>query len=278
MKSIGVIGLGIIGGAWARRYHAAGKLAGTWNRSPKPEAPKWNASLEALVEAADFLQIVVADPPAVEGLLTRMLPKLGPGKYVIQSSTIDPASSLRFQKLVRSTGAHYVEAPFTGSKPAAEEGKTVFFLGADAEDIKMVEPLLRLISETRFVIGTGQQAATVKLAMNLNLAAQMEAFCESLTLVRRAGISDETYFSVLAKNASQSGLAKMKEAKLKEGNFDPQFSVKHMFKDMRLASASAGGHEYPILETVRKRLQAADAEGYGNLDYCILIKLLEKKS
>ena len=125
MKTIGVLGLGIIGGTWARRYAAAGVLAGTWNRTPQPAAPAWKDKPEAVAAAADVVQIVVADPPAVEGVLQRILPQLGPGKTVVQSSTIDPASSAKFAQLVRRRGASYVEAPFTGSKPAAEARKTV---------------------------------------------------------------------------------------------------------------------------------------------------------
>jgi 3-hydroxyisobutyrate dehydrogenase-like beta-hydroxyacid dehydrogenase len=273
---IGILGLGIIGQAWARRYAAAGVLSGVWNRTPQPEAVAWKHTPAAVAEASDILQIVVADPPAVEGVLLHLLPCLKAGKFVVQSSTIDPASSARFRALVQETGARYIEAPFTGSKPAAEEGKTVFFLGGAEEDIATVTPVLALVSETRFTIGTGEQAAAVKLAMNLNLAAQMEAFSESLSFVRRAGISDDVYFAVLAKNASYSGLAKLKEPKLRAGDFAPQFSVKHMHKDMRLASASAkgGAEAYPLLELVRERLRQAESQGMGNDDFCSLIRLM----
>ena len=132
MKTIGVIGLGIIGGTWAKHYAAAGVLAGCWNRTPQPAMPHWKDTPEAVAAAADAVQIVVADPPAVQGVLDRILPRLGPGKVVIQSTTIDPASSDRFRAQVEARGARYLEAPFTGSKPAAEQRKTVYYLGGPA--------------------------------------------------------------------------------------------------------------------------------------------------
>jgi len=274
MKTIGILGLGIIGGTWARRYAAAGVLAGSWNRTPQPAAPAWKDTPEAVAAVADVVQIVVADPPAVEGVLQRILPQLKPGKTVVQSSTIDPASSVQFAKLVRNRGAGYVEAPFTGSKPAAEEGKIVFYLGGPAADLDAVEPLLQVVSETRFRIGTGEQASALKLAMNLNIAAQMEALSESLTFARRAGIGDDVYFTALAKNVSYSGLTKLKEAKLRAADFAPQFSVKHMHKDMRLAAATAAGADYPVLQTVRIRLAAAEERGLGDEDFSALLRLL----
>lgn len=274
MKTIGVVGLGIIGGAWARRYAAAGVLAGTWNRTPQPAAPAWKQTPEAVAEVADVIQIVVADPPAVTAVLKRLQPKLGPAKLVVQSSTIDPASSVRFAALVRGTGARYVEAPFTGSKPAAEEGKTVYYLGGDPADLAEIEPLLQAVSTTRIRIGTCEQAAALKLAMNLNLAVMLEGLCEALTFARRAGITDDTFFAALAGNAGYSPFARLKEPKLRASDFSPQFSVKHMHKDMRLASATAGAGRLPLLEAVRERLRLAEAKGSADEDFSALVKLL----
>jgi 3-hydroxyisobutyrate dehydrogenase-like beta-hydroxyacid dehydrogenase len=274
-KTIGIIGLGIIGGTWARHYHAAGVLAGTWNRTPQPDFPQWQATPEAVVTAADVVQIVVADPPAVESILARILPVLGPGKVVVQSSTIDPASSTQFATLVTARGARYLEAPFTGSKPAAEAKQTVYYLGGDAALIAELEPLLTLVSAVRFHIGSNEQAATLKLAMNLNISAHMEGLCEALALVRRAGVGDDVFFNALGKNVSYSGVTKLKEPKLRAGDYAPQFSVKHMLKDMRLAARIPGGDALPVLAAVRDRLAQADRAGYADEDFSALMKLLK---
>lgn len=239
----------------------------------KPHAPRWKATAMEVAAAADVTQIVVADPPAVSSLLDAILPALGPGKAVVQSSTIDPESAAAFEARVRATGASYIESPFTGSKPAAESGTIVFFMGGDTSALDAVEPLLALVSETRFRLPSVRQAAALKLAMNLNIAGQMEALSESLTFARRAGIDDDFYFQVLAKNVSNSGLARLKEGKLKTCDFAPQFSVKHMHKDMRLAEAT-GGVRMPLLETVRECLARAEAQGMGNDDFSSLIRLL----
>ncbi|HSY54223.1 MAG TPA: NAD(P)-dependent oxidoreductase [Opitutaceae bacterium] len=273
-KTIGVIGLGIIGGVWTRNYAADGRLAGCWNRTPQPQMPAWKNSPGEVAAAADVIQIVVADPPAVEGILEKILPQLGPGKIVVQSSTIDPASSEKFSAQVAARGARYLEAPFTGSKPAAENRQMVFFLGGDAELVAEVEPLLALISAHRFHVGTGVQAASIKLALNLNILAQMEGLNEALTMSRRAGLSDDLFFRVLEKNVGYSPFVKLKEPKLRTGDFSPQFSVKHMHKDMRLASATVGAGRMPLLEAMRERLKLAEERGGANEDFSSLIKLL----
>ncbi len=276
MQKIGVIGLGIIGGTWARHYEAAGALAGAWNRTPKPDFPRWKGGPAEVAAAAEVIQIVVADPPAVRDILKRMLPELSPGRVVVQSSTIDPASSEEFQRMVAARGARYLEAPFTGSKPAAEQRQTVFYLGGDPELAAWLDPLLGLVSSTRLLVGTTAQASALKLAMNLNLAAQMEGLIEALTLARRAGVSDEHFFQALAKNAGYSGLVKLKEQKLRDGDYSPQFSVKHMLKDMRLASAMPSGRGLPSLEVLCGRLAAADKAGMAEEDFSALIKVLTR--
>ena len=91
-KTIGVIGLGIIGSVWARHYAAAGALAGAWNRTAQPDSPSWKTTAAEVARAADVIQIVVADPAAVRAVLGQIAPELGAGKIVVQSSTIDPAT------------------------------------------------------------------------------------------------------------------------------------------------------------------------------------------
>lgn len=275
MKTIGVLGLGIIGRVWAGHYADAGVLRGAWNRTPKSDCPKWQSSAEAVAREAEVIQIVVADPPAVSEILDTILPFLDSSKTVVQSSTIDPDSSETFQQRVTGRGARYLEAPFTGSKPAAEQKQTIFYLGGDAGLIEELEPLLALVSTTRFRIGTNRQATALKLAMNLNIAAQMQGLAEALTLVRRAGVSDETFFTVMAKNAGYSGLTKLKEPKLRQGDFSPQFSIKHLLKDLRLASKMNGCEDFPLLDTLRDQLATADRQGLGNEDFSAMVKLME---
>lgn len=273
---VGVLGLGIIGSVWARHFHEAGRLAACWNRTRREEKPQWKSNPGEVVDASRIVFIVVADPPAVEGLLNQIFPRLTARHTVIQSSTIDPESSDRFHRRVAEAGARYLEAPFTGSKPAAEARKLVFYLGGEKRLIDEVESVLALISETRFAIGMPRQAAALKLAMNLQIAIMAEALCESLTFAREAGIDNDTYFEVLKKNVAWSGLAALKEPKLIARDFTPQFSVKHMHKDMRLAvGAAKGSLSLPLTQAVKQCLERAASAGSADEDFIALIKSLE---
>ena len=272
-QTVSVLGLGIIGSIWAGHYREAGVLAACWNRTPQPGADGWMDDPAAAARAADVVQLCLYDPDSVREVLERIRPSLGPGRTVVQSSTIDPESAEEFAAFVRATGAAYIEAPFTGSKPAAAEKKTVFYLGGGADDLESVDTLLGVISRKRFRFGTPRQAATIKLAMNLQISAITEALCEGVAWARKAGVDDGQFFEVLRENVAWSGLAALKEPKIREGDFSPQFSVKNMSKDMRLASESAP-LDLPSLGLVRERLEAAAEAGFGEEDFAALLKVL----
>ena len=140
--------------------------------------------------------------------------------------------------------------------------------------IAELESTLALVSGARLHIGDHRQAAALKLAMNLNIAVQTQALIEARALAASAGIGDEVFYGALSKNVGYSGLVKLKEPKLRAGDFSPQFSVKHLHKDLRLASLAAGCAELPALDAVREQLKTAEARGFGDEDFIALAKVL----
>lgn len=275
---IAVLGLGIIGSAWAKNLIADGHEVRCWNRTAR-EFPNYFASIQDAVDGAQAVFIVVADPPAVQAILEQIQPQLGAGMLVIQSSTVSAQWTLRFAGQVQQTGAAYLEAPFTGSKLAAAQRQTVYYLGGDAEVIEMARPVLQPISSALMHIGTLGSASTLKLAMNMNVAGVAQSLCESLAFCRAAGISDEVYFGALARNASRSGIADLKEPKLRQHDYSAQFSLKHMAKDLRLALEAAD--ELAVsLEQIGHLKAIYDrgiAAGWSEDDFIGLIRISEKK-
>ena len=275
--NITVLGLGIIGSAWAKNLIADGHNVRCWNRTPK-DFPNFDPSIEDAVDQADVIFIIVSDPPAVQSLLDQISAKLVPGQLVIQSSTISSKWTLLFADQVRKTGAEFLEAPFTGSKPAAEQRKTVYYLGGDAEIVERGRLILAPISSTILHIGPLGSASTLKLAMNLNIAGVIQTLCESLALCRGAGITDDTYFGALASNASRSGIADLKEPSLRQRDYSPQFSLKHMAKDLHLALETAEELSLLLEQTTHLKniYDRGMAAGWSDDDYIGLMRLLDK--
>jgi 3-hydroxyisobutyrate dehydrogenase-like beta-hydroxyacid dehydrogenase len=273
-ERVGVIGLGIIGSVWARHYAEGGVLTATWNRSPKADVPRAVASAREVARSARVLHLVVADPPAVEQILTAIEPELGPEHLLLQSTTIDPQSSRIFAARVKARGASYVEAPFMGSRPAAEQKKVVLMLGGEERAVARAEPIIKLLTEQCFRVGDEPQASALKLSFNLYVAINMEGICESLNLARQSGLSEESYFRILEKTALWSGFHAMKEPKLRNADFAPQFSIKHMLKDIRLATELARDGSTPLGVGVLERLRQSAERGLTEEDMSALIKTL----
>jgi len=278
MMKIAVLGLGIIGSAWAKNLIADGHDVRCWNRTPK-DFPNYHASIQEAVDGVEVIIIVVADPPAVQSVLDQIRPKLGPGVLVIQSSTISAHWTRLFAEQVQRTGALFLEAPFTGSKLAAEKRQTVYYLGGEPEIVEKARPILDPISSAILHIGPLGSASSLKLAMNINIAGIAYSLCESLTLSRAAGIPDDVYFNALARNVAHSGVSDLKEPKLRQRDYSPQFSLKHMAKDIRLALETAADLSVPLEQTGRLK-QIYDqgmAAGWSEDDFIGLMRLVDKK-
>lgn len=270
--NVGIIGLGLIGSIWARHLEEDGLLAAAWNRTPKPEFPKWTPNVSDVSDQSDLLILCLADPPAVRSVLERLAPRLSARHAILQTSTIDPSSSAAFDQLVRARGAAYIEAPFTGSKPGAETRRTVFYFGGDAAEIARVQPVIDRLSRQQHRVGSGPQAAAFKLASNLAIAAQIAGLCEARALALNAGIADETFFDLLRSNMAWSRAMELKEPKLRTGDFSPQFAVRHMLKDLRLARDS-GVAPMKVCDAVIAKLESAVARGEADLDFSAIAKV-----
>ena len=277
--NISVLGLGIIGSIWAKNLIADGHAVRCWNRTPK-EFPHFHPSIQEAVDGAEAIFIVVADPTAVQSVLDQILPKLAPGTLVIQSSTISAHWTRIFAEQVRRTGAEFLEAPFTGSKIAAEKRQTVYYLGGEPAVIEKARPILAPISSAIIHIGPLGSASTLKLAMNLNVAGVAQSLCESLALCRSSGIPDDVYFKALGLNVSHSSLADLKESKLRDHDYSPQFSLKHMAKDLRLTVETAAELALSLEQTkhLKDTYDRGMAAGWSEEDFIGLMRLIDKRN
>jgi 3-hydroxyisobutyrate dehydrogenase-like beta-hydroxyacid dehydrogenase len=275
--NVSIFGLGIIGSIWAEHFRRDGFEVRGWNRSPK-SASYFTPDARSAARDADALLIVVADPPAVQSVLDQIQPVLHAPQLVIQSSTISPEASRQFAAQVEATGAAFLEAPFTGSKPGAEQRKLIFYCGGEPDVMARARPVLQRLATGMELVGPVGSASALKLAMNMNIALVAEALCESLAFARAAGISDERFFATLKLNVSHSGVAALKESKLLAGDFSPQFALKHQAKDLRLALGAAGNLTMPQTRALTKLCEAGVRAGLGEDDFIGLVRLLEKSA
>ncbi len=116
-----------------------------------------------------------------------------------------------------------------------------------------------------------------KLTQNLILSNILQAFNEGIVLSTKAGIDPELMLEILNNSAAKSGLISYKAPYVFKRDFTTNFSTKWMHKDVGLAldSAQERGVPLPLTSITRQMFQAAISEGYGELDMCSTIQVLE---
>jgi 3-hydroxyisobutyrate dehydrogenase and related beta-hydroxyacid dehydrogenases len=270
-QAIGVIGLGIIGSRVAAAVRRAGYEAWVWNRSPKPE-PNFLASPAEVAETADIILLFVPDGPALIETMKALEPALAARHIVVNHATVSPAEVKEAAKIAAGKSAGFLDAPFTGSREAAEAGSMVYFVGGPKELLDRVRPVLSASSSDILEIGEIGQASLLKLATNVVAAATVEAFAEALALVNRGGVPSAKFVEALARHGVRSNLASMKVPAMITGDFEPRFALKHMFKDMQLAldAGRETGVELPVAAASAAALMSGIEKGWGDLDFAAI--------
>lgn len=223
---------------------------------------------------------MLADPEAVrtcyegpDGLLAGM----GPGAIVIDASTISKPATLRLAAQVADAGGDFLDAPVTGSRNEAENGSLRFLTGGDPRVIAAARPVLECMG-TVVPMGPVGMGITAKLVNNLVVAASLQAFNEGMVLAVRAGLDPDVMFSLLMSNPrARIGMAELKGPTILRGDFTPNFLLRLMRKDVRLALETAADLNVPLpaLEAVKRVFDASMEEGHGEEDFSAIIKHLE---
>src|SRR5437588_9529767 len=272
-KSVGVIGLGIIGRGIAGHLRRKGFSVFVWNRSPQP-VPNFVGSPGEVAQLCNYIQIFVSDDEALLQTVEQLGESLTSRHVVLAHSTVAPDSMRAAAEIVERRGSRFVEAAFTGSKPAAEKGELVYYVGGSDAVLQEARPILEASSKEIIHIGEIGQASAIKIATNMITAASVQAAAEALALVQALGVPLEKFVEAMRANASYSGTLAMKLPKMIERKFEPQFSVKHMLKDMQLASQIGLSNYLDLGVTAAARDQLLEQMqwGHGDDDYSSAVR------
>ena len=279
--SVGFIGLGLMGHPMAANLLKAGHSLTVWNRTASrgddlvAQGAKRAGSPRELAAASEVVITIVSDPPALESVLwgeSGVFAGLKRGSLIIESSTVSPALERRASASAVAQGSELLEAPVTGGTWGAEKGELVFMTGGDAATLKRAEPVLGAMGKRWFHLGPIGAGQTVKLAMNLLLDLEVEAFAEALALVTRAGVPGQSLFEVMQSSMGRSGVLDLKGANMLKGEYKPSFPLRLMHKDVSLALELGNqlGVPLPAAAAAREVMNAVKGATKEDVDFSAL--------
>jgi 3-hydroxyisobutyrate dehydrogenase-like beta-hydroxyacid dehydrogenase len=285
---IGLIGLGLMGRPIGMNLLKAGFPLTVWNRTPAraQELVAAGAHLAAspseLAARSELVISIVSDPPALEEVLwgeNGAMQAFQRGSIYMDSSTVSPDLVLRIAAACAEHEVRFLDAPVTGGDWGAKKGELLFMVGGDAQTLKDVEPVLRVLGKKWFHLGPNGAGQTIKLAMNLILALQVDALAEALALVTGAGLEGEKLVEVLQSSMARSGVLDVKAPNLLKGEYTPSFPLRLMHKDLRLALELAKEKhvELPAAAAAYKTYSAVKDAAKEDLDYSAVMKFWKGK-
>ena len=277
---VAVIGTGLLGGAVAERLQAAGHQVTVFNRTRTKAEPLRALGVTVAdspaqaVRAADCTLLFLADATAIQSLVLNSDTRSAlPGRTIVQMGTISPDDSRACQQAITAARGDYLEAPVLGSIAEAKAGSLLIMVGGTDAQLEQWRPLLLSLSNEPRLVGPVGQAATLKLALNQLIAAEMAAFSLSLALIRHAAVPVDLFMSVLKQSALFAPTFEKKLPRMQSRDYDhPNFSTRHLLKDVDLFVRVAQTHGVRTtgLEGIRRLLVDAIAHGHADVDYSAL--------
>lgn len=284
MSNVAFLGLGAMGSRMAARLLQAGHQLSVWNRS--------QSAAEALAEAgarvaatphdaaqgADFVIAMLRDDEASRQVWlapnTGALAAMHEGAIAIESSTLSRNWIAELGSAVLASGVQFLEAPVSGSRPQAEAGQLIYFLGGDEATAQAAESLLSTMGSAIHYVGPLGSGAMTKLATNALLGIQVTALAELIGILQHAGVNADRVMQAMAATVVCSPFAKRVADGMLAADFTPQFPVELVAKDFGYVLAAAGSAESaPTIAAALQVFTAAAQRGWGDEHLTSVVKL-----
>ncbi len=284
--TLGVIGLGLMGSRFLRRLNAEGWNVRGWNRNKQVTLTlreygfQIETTLAGLVDGSEVLISSLTDDSAVEEVYLSkdgVFSHVRPETIILEMSTISPGLSALLHEEAAKRGVYLIDLAVSGSTPAVESGAVTLFAGGDQEVFVRCAPIFESIAKRWFLMGPATAGIRMKLVVNLLLGIGMEAIAEAVSLGEHLKLDRGLLLDVLPKTAVIAPAFSGKFAKIKSGDYSPQFPLHLMTKDLGLAETAAkqSGAELPTGRVTRCAFEKALVES-GDLDISAIVSTLSR--
>lgn len=286
-RTIGIVGLGLMGRPMGRNLMAAGARLVVHNRSPGPvgemaaEGAVPADSPRAVAEEAETVIVMVADTAAVEAVVSGpdgVVAGVSPGSLVIDMGTTAFTATQEFAKRVADAGGDYVDAPVSGGTVGAEAGALTIMAGGTEAAFARAGPVFEVLGGRVTHVGGTGTGQVAKAANQVIVGLTIGAVAEALTLARRAGADPAKVRQALRGGFADSRILELHGQRMIDGDFRPGGRATIQRKDMAqaLELAAGLGLELPATRLNMGLYDELIAAGSGDLDHAALVKVIDR--
>jgi 3-hydroxyisobutyrate dehydrogenase/glyoxylate/succinic semialdehyde reductase len=286
---LGFVGLGIMGSRMAENLQKHGYPLVVFNRTRAKAQPLLDKgacfadSPAEMAEQVGILFTMLAHPDAVEqAALGRdgFLEHLKPNACWVDCSSVNPSFSRKMAAEAARREVHFIDAPVTGSAPVAAAAELVFWVGADEASLERVRPALLCMGNKIVHTGGHGMGTSMKMVVNLLLGNAMAAFAEAMALGKGLGLSQKMLFDSLLGTPTVAPFLASKRQKIDQANYEAEFPLRWMQKDMHLATVSAyeSAVAMPLTNVTKEIYRLAMRQGRDTEDFSAIYEYLSNDS
>ncbi|MDC1162893.1 NAD(P)-dependent oxidoreductase [Candidatus Pelagibacter sp.] len=285
MKSIGFIGIGLMGFPMAKNLLKSGYNLKAYNRSQdkadrlKEFGAEISLSVKDVVTNADVVITMLTDDAAVEKVMSsdEFISNIKEGATVIDMSSVNPVLTIRYSKKLKEKKINYLDAPVSGGTIGAEEATLAIMVGGDEETFKNCYELLKKMGNPTLVgpVSSGQIS---KLANQIIVGVTIGAVAEAITLCEKSGTNPNKMIEALSGGWADSKILQTHGKRMIDKDFTPKGKTTTQLKDMTniVNAGKAVETHLPISSIIKEMYKDLVADGHGNTDHSSLYNAIEK--
>jgi 3-hydroxyisobutyrate dehydrogenase len=288
-KSVGFIGLGIMGRGMAHNLLRAGFEVRVWNRTAAQMAPLVESGASAGENPADVAAhcditiTCVSDTPDVEEVILGdggIIHGAPSGSLVVDMSTISPQATREIASRLQERGVHMLDAPISGGSEGAANGTLSIMVGGQADQVARALPAFEAMGKTITHVGSTGAGQTVKLVNQILVVVNMLAVGEALLFAQAGGLDLAKTLEAVKGGAAGSWMLANRGPQVVERDWRPGFTIDLQQKDLRLVLEAADQMGVPLLGTssVFNLYRSLQSMGLGDEGNHALVKALEHLS
>jgi len=285
-KSVGFVGLGIMGKPMAKNLLEAGYSVTVYDTgaeaveelategatpasSSREVAEQVPVTITMVPDSADSEAAILGPDGVLEGASS--------GSTVIDMSSIAPAMSQKLAAACEENGVGFLDAPVSGGEPKAIDGTLAIMVGGKKDVFDRFADMFDVLGGSIVLCGDYGAGNTTKLANQIIVAANIQAAVEALVLAKKAGLNPNVVYEAIRGGLAGSAVLDAKAPMMIAGNFQPGFRVKLHQKDLHnaLLTGKELGVPLPVTSLVQQMLGALMSDGKGDLDHSSLANVIE---